>query len=165
MRLQPDIFAKSAFARRRFATRASAGKPAANMPTNFPPKFIGRVQSGQNDASKWLALFNDDYSRKTGMRIFPGSLNLGIDQDFDWFAPELEAGLIRFNKAEYSGERDILLLPCRLSNLGGRRGFIWATTNAARDPTDRRVLEVITDVKLRDVCRLVDGDLVEVQLT
>jgi hypothetical protein len=41
--------------------------------------LAGRVQSGKGDASRWLALFNTAYSRKTGMPVFAGSLNVALD--------------------------------------------------------------------------------------
>ena len=47
----------------------------------------GRVQPGKNDASHWLDKFNEPYSKKTGMAIFPGSLNLALNENFDWFQP------------------------------------------------------------------------------
>ena len=49
--------------------------------------LIGRLQAGKNDASHWLSKFNEAYSRKAGMSIFPGSLNLALDHPFDWLLP------------------------------------------------------------------------------
>ena len=55
--------------------------------------LTGRVQSGEGDASRWLMLFNDAYASKTGMRLFPGSLNVARDVPFDWFVPRATYGL------------------------------------------------------------------------
>ncbi|MEO6760238.1 MAG: DUF120 domain-containing protein [Saprospiraceae bacterium] len=123
----------------------------------------GRVQPGKNDASRWLNKFNDAYSKKTGMAIFPGSLNLALKENFNWFQPAYQAKLIWFGKEEYGGERDILLLPCRLITLGNRNAFLWTPTTAAHERTDHRVVEIITDVKLREVYGLTDGSIVEVE--
>ena len=121
----------------------------------------GRVQAGVGDAARWLSRFNAAYSRKLGMPVFPGSLNLKLDQDFDWTTPR--AHLVRFGREEYGGDRDILLLPCTLRNLLGHRAFLWTTTTPKTGP-ERVVLEVLADVKLREAYVLVDGSLVEVEL-
>ena len=58
------------------------------------------------------------------MPIFPGSLNLALDQAFDWFAPRYQPHIVWFGRDEYGGERDVLLLPCVLASLGRRRAFL-----------------------------------------
>lgn len=87
-------------------------------------QLIGQVQSGKGDASHWLGRFNDAYSRKVGRAIFPGSLNLTLTEAFDWFAPEIEQRTVWFDRAEYGGERDILLVPCVLTNLAQERSML-----------------------------------------
>ena len=124
----------------------------------------GRVQPGKNDASHWLEKFNQPYSKKTGMAVFPGSLNLALEEKFDWFAPIYKPHIIWFGREEYGGERDILLLPCTLPNQGNRCAFLWTPTTAARERPDPCVIEIITDVKLRDVYGLADGNIVDVEL-
>ncbi|MCC7133955.1 MAG: DUF120 domain-containing protein [Gemmatimonadales bacterium] len=126
--------------------------------------MTGRVQSGHGDASRWLRMFNAEYSRKLGMPVFPGSLNLALDQPFDWADPTLQSALIRFDRAEYGGERDILLLPCRLRSLGDETAFLWTTTTAASDREDPRIVEIVAAVGLRDAHGLRDGDSVTLQL-
>ena len=46
--------------------------------------LAGKVQAGFGDASRWLELFNDAYSEKLGMSVFPGSLNIALDYVFNW---------------------------------------------------------------------------------
>jgi CTP-dependent riboflavin kinase len=126
--------------------------------------FAGRVQSGKGDASRWLALFNTAYSRKTGIPVFPGSLNVALDAPFDWFAPAIEERTIWFGREEYGGERDILLVPCVLANLNAERAMLWTPTTAARNRPDPLVVEVIAGVNLRATYALSDGDVVEIRL-
>lgn len=97
------------------------------------------------------------------MAIFPGSLNLALDENFDWFQPFCQAKVIWFGREEYGGERDIFLLPCKLVNLGNKNAFLWTPTTAAKDRPDPWVVEVIADVKLRDAYKLKDGSVVEVE--
>jgi CTP-dependent riboflavin kinase len=127
--------------------------------------LIGRLQSGKNDASHWLAKFNEAYSRKVGMSIFPGSLNLALDYPFDWFAPRYRERLVWFGREEYGGERDILLLACELVSLDARAAFLWTPTTAASARPDPCVIEIITDVGLRKTYGLIDGDIVQVKIT
>ena len=124
----------------------------------------GRVQSGKNDASHWLKMFNEQYSTKTRMSIFPGSLNLVLDDAFDWFASTYQVKIVWYGREEYGGDRDILLLPCSLVSLGSKKAFLWTTTTAARDRSDPRGVEVITDVKLRDAYDLHDGSGVDLEI-
>jgi CTP-dependent riboflavin kinase len=127
-------------------------------------RLSGRVQSGKGDAARWLALFNAAYSRKTAMSVFPGSLNVALDAPFDWFAPAIQKRTIWFGREEYGGERDILLLPCVLTNLNSERAMLWTPTTAARNRPDPWVVEVIAGVHLRATYTLADGDVVEIVL-
>lgn len=124
----------------------------------------GRVESGKNDASKWLSLFNPEYSRKLGMLVFPGSLNLRLGRPFDWLASRYQPHIIPFGQAEYGGERDILLLPCTLATCGRRSAFLWTPIHPTFGVGEADVVEVVADVKLRDAYRLTDGSVVEVEL-
>ena len=70
--------------------------------------------------------------------------------------------LITLRRAEYGGQRDILMLPCVLTSLQGRPGVIWRTTLAEEDPGERHVLELLAEVNLRKTFGLQNGDVVEV---
>jgi CTP-dependent riboflavin kinase len=126
--------------------------------------LCGRVQPGKGDASRWLGLFNAAYSRKLGCQIYPGSLNLALDHEFNWFDPAFEPYVIWFGREEYGGERDILFLECTLHVPDRRKGWLWAPTTAARSRADRCVVELVSDVRLRDTYELSDGATVEMTL-
>ena len=70
--------------------------------------------------------------------------------------------IIWFGREEMGGERDILVLPCRLLNLDKRKAFLWTTTNLEDEGSE--IIEVITSVKLRNEYNLSDGDIVEVEI-
>ncbi|HEY0777428.1 MAG TPA: DUF120 domain-containing protein [Gemmatirosa sp.] len=129
-----------------------------------PPVLHGQVQRGKGDAARWLSRFNAAYGRKLGMPVFPGSLNVALPYAFDWHAPSLEAHVMWFGREEYGGERDILLLPCRLRNLGDLRAFLWSTTTAARDRPDPWVVEVVAPIALRATFGLSDGDAMVIEI-
>jgi CTP-dependent riboflavin kinase len=126
--------------------------------------FRGRVQSGKSDASRWLALFNVSYSRKLGCPVFPGSLNIALEHDFNWFEPLYEPHIISFPRLEYGGERDILFLECELQVPDRRKAWLWTPTTAARSRPDPWVIELVSDVRLRDFYALADGAVIELKL-
>lgn len=126
--------------------------------------LAGRIWSGKKDASYWLQRFHAPYYRKTGINIFPGSLNLELECGFDWYAKQYQPYIVWFGREEYGGERDILLLPCILPKLDAKQAFLWSTTTAAHDRPNKNLIEVITDVPLRASYGLVDGDAVVVEL-
>lgn len=135
------------------------------QPEAFPVALTGQLQSGKGDASRWLALFNQAYSQKLGQPVFPGSLNLALDEPFDWFTPAREPWLIRFGRAEYGGERDILLLPCRLQlEADVQAAHLWSTTTAATGRQDAHVVEIVAAVGLRATYGLSDGDTLVLRL-
>jgi CTP-dependent riboflavin kinase len=127
-------------------------------------RLTGRVQSGKGDASHWLSRFNAAYSRKIGAPVFPGSLNIALNFHFDWLAPDIVRRTIAFNRAEYGGERDILLVPCVLPNLAMQFAWLWTPTTAARDRPDPWVVEMIASINQRARFGLKDGSIVDVQL-
>ena len=129
-----------------------------------PAVIEGQVRSGKGDAARWLSRFNAEYSRKLGMPVFPGSLNVALREPFDWFAADLQRHVVWFGREEYGGERDILLLPCTLPNLQAQRAFLWSTTTAAQDRDDPRVVEIVASVGLRASYGLRDGDLIVIEL-
>ena len=126
--------------------------------------LTGKVQAGFGKASHWLNLFNVAYSEKLGICVFPGSLNIALDQVFDWFDARYQAHRIWFGREEYGGERDILLLPCELVSFDHRKAFLWTPTTAAKDRRDPWVVEIVSDVNLRDQFGLQDGDVVEIRV-
>ncbi|HET9707341.1 MAG TPA: DUF120 domain-containing protein [Gemmatimonadales bacterium] len=129
----------------------------------MPERLMGRVEAGTQNANIWLSRFNAAYARKLGMPVLPGSLNLRLPQVFDWMNPRYEPALIRFDCAEYGGERDILFLPCRLETSDRRPAFLWTTTTP-REGAARTLVEIVADISLRETYGLKDGDVLAVEL-
>ena len=118
----------------------------------------GKVVSGMGNFSIWIERLRDHYQRKTGMVLFPGTLNLQLDQP--WFVP---AGSLQLEGAEYGGTVTVNIVPC---SVFGRRAFILRTAanNEGRGHHPQNIIEIATDTKLRDAHQLRDGDWVEVQI-
>jgi riboflavin kinase, archaea type len=123
------------------------------------PKFLkGKVVSGMGDFARWIEKLQDYYQRKTGMRLFPGTLNLELEHPYS-----VPADSLRLEKEEYGGTVSVNIVPCRVF---GREAFILRPDRIESGHSFRpkTIIEVACDVKLRDLYGLEDGDTVEVEL-
>lgn len=122
------------------------------------PILRGVVVSGMGNFSFWLEKLESYYTQKTGMRLFPGTLNLRLDQPYS-----LPADVIRLEKEEYGGTVSVSMVRCRIFD---RPAFLLRTdaNEAGRGHHPKNVIEIATDIKLRDLYHLRDGDEVEVHL-
>ncbi len=110
--------------------------------------------------SYWLDKLEPYYTGKTGMRLFPGTLNVHLTSG-SYGTP---TNALRLEKEEYGGRVSVSIVPCKIV---GRKAFILrpdTDTGKHGDPPER-ILEIATDVNLRDTYRLKDGDIVEVEVS
>ena len=77
----------------------------------------GMVRSGEGDFSFWLAKLESYYTQKTGMKLYPGTLNVHLS---DAIFPTPKDS-IRLEKEEYGGRVSVSMAPCRIF---GRKAFI-----------------------------------------
>jgi riboflavin kinase len=124
---------------------------------DFNMLLKGIVKTGKGDFAHWLAKLERYYTAKTGMKLYPATLNIHlIEGSFP-----TPANSLRLEKEEYGGSVSVSIIPC---GIFGRAAFILRTDTGDDkhgDPPER-ILEIATDIRLRDVHRLSDGDLVEV---
>jgi CTP-dependent riboflavin kinase len=120
----------------------------------------GVVRSGKGDFSYWIEKLSDHYLRKTGLRFFPGTLNVHLlDASYRFPRPHV----IRLEGAEYGGDVNVSILPCRVFD---RPAYVLRTDGddgKHGDPPEA-ILEIASDVQLRSIYGLSDGDVVEVIL-
>ena len=124
-------------------------------------KIIGTVQSGFNDASKWLTIFAEVYADWLGEPVFPGSLNIETGARFDWHAEDLLPYRRRFSLLPHGGERDLFMIPARIIRPDLQHCWLWTTTTAADNRHDPSVVELVAPVKLRETLGLDDGSCIE----
>jgi riboflavin kinase len=119
----------------------------------------GRVVSGIGDFSYWMKRLENYYAEKTGLILFPGTLNIELETAY-----HLPVDALRLEKEEYSGTVSVSIQPCTLF---GRQSFILRTDKNASEQGVHgpRIIEVASDIKFRDVYGLKDGDIVEVTVT
>lgn len=118
----------------------------------------GKVVSGLGNFSYWIGKLEDHYFRKTGMHFYPGTLNVFLDEP--WSLPP---NCLRLEKEEYSGSVSVNLVPCRVFN---RSAFLLRTdvNETGHGPHPKNLIEIATDVRLREQYRLADGDYVDVEV-
>lgn len=118
----------------------------------------GVVVSGMGNFSYWIEKLRHHYEAKTGMHLFPGTLNVQLDQPYT-----LPGDVIRLEGAEYGGTVSINIVPCRINGLPA---FLLRTdaNEQGRGHHPRTIIEIATDVKLRDHFHLTDGSLIEIDL-
>lgn len=116
----------------------------------------GKVKSGKGDFAQWIQLFHDYYFRKTGLHLFPGTLNIELSQPYS-----LPPDAIRLEKEEYGGRVSVSMQPCTIR---GHKAFILRTDLNASGKGDHplNIIEVATDIGLRDTYSLQDGDEISV---
>lgn len=118
----------------------------------------GHVTSGRGDFAQWIEKYHADNQRLTGLKLYPGTLNLRLGHPYG-----IPAGSLRLDSQDYGGDVGVYLVPCRVFD---RAAFVLRTDANERGDGDhpREVIEIATDIKLRDVFNLTDGDRVRVEI-
>ena len=121
-----------------------------------PVSVRGRVVSGRGDFGQWIERLGDFYEQKTGMRLYPGTLNVELPAEYI-----LPAEVLRLDAVEYGGRVSVNLVPCRIFD---RPAFLLRTdqNEAGTGHHPRTIIEIATDVRLREAYSLKDGDWVEI---
>jgi riboflavin kinase len=116
----------------------------------------GKVVTGVGNFSFWIEKLQDYYRKKTGMHLFPGTLNVELDAPFD-----LPKERTRLEAEEYGGTVSVNIVPCKVF---GRAAVILRTDKADSEPQSKKIIEVACEVKLREQHQLRDGDIIEVEV-
>jgi CTP-dependent riboflavin kinase len=82
-------------------------------------RLRGRVVSGRGDFSYWIEKLSSHYQQKTGMRLYPGTLNLQLDHPYS-----LPKEVIRLEAHEYGGRVSVSLVSCMVFD---RKAFLIRT--------------------------------------
>lgn len=122
-------------------------------------KLKGEIKTGKNDFSFWIDKLSNYYQQKTGMKFFPGTLNVHLINCKYYFPPNC----IRLEKEEYGGTVSVSMIPCQIFS---RNAWILRTDKdtGKHGYLPEQILEIATDVKLRDEYQVKDGDIVEVEI-
>jgi riboflavin kinase len=118
----------------------------------------GKVVRGAGDFGFWIDRLSDYYERKTGMRFYPGTLNVELSRPYS-----LPPGVLRLEASEYGGSVSVNIVPCRIFS---RPAFLLRTDQNEQGTGRhaKNIIEIATDIGLRDTYHLEDGDWVDVEL-
>jgi riboflavin kinase len=124
----------------------------------------GCVVSGMGNFSYWIEKLEGHYMRKTGMRFYPGTLNVQLEEPYS-----LPERVIRLEASEYGGTVSVSMVPCLIRTPRGRdvRHAFLLRTDANEDGRGhhpKTVVEIACDVRLRDFLDLRDGDAAEIEI-
>jgi len=113
--------------------------------------------SGIGNFSYWIERLHEHYRRKTGINLFPGTLNVQLQEAY-----ALPEKVIRLEGNEYGGSVSVNIVPC---SIGGKSAFILRTdaNEEGRGHHPKTIVEIASDVRLRDYFHLNDGDVVEIE--
>src|SRR5207249_5412772 len=105
------------------------------------------VRSGKGDFSFWLAKLESYYTQKTGMKLYPGTLNVHLRDAI--FPTQKDS--IRLEKEEYGGRVSVSMAPCRIF---GRNAFILRpdTDDGKFGGPPERILKIATEGLLSSRC-------------
>ena len=120
--------------------------------------LTGRVVTGVGNFSYRIERLHDHYLRKTGMSLFPCTLDVQLEDKYSVPADSLSLG-----GEEYGGTANVYIVPCRIFDERAVTLRPYAAEHG-EDPNDRNVVEVACEVKLRGKYNLRDGDVVRVEV-
>lgn len=114
----------------------------------------GRVTGGIGDHAYWMTVHADLYEARTGVFLYPGTLNVVLDHPW-----HVGSQRVRLEPPEYGV--GLSIVPCTLQHLDA---FILRTDKNDRGEGDHppNILEVAAAVRLRDALGLQNGDEVEI---
>ncbi|MPZ74554.1 MAG: DUF120 domain-containing protein [Nitriliruptorales bacterium] len=114
----------------------------------------GRVARGIGDLARWMTQYSELFERKTGVRLYPGSLNVILDEPWT-----VDDAALRLEPPEYGVPMSII--PCEIN---GVRAFIVRTdkNDAGLGDHPPSVVEIAAATHLRTILGVSDGDEVVV---
>lgn len=118
----------------------------------------GRVKSGLGQGSYWIHKFNPIFIKKNNIELFPGTLNIEIEEPY-----KIENNYQSVQGYEYGGTEEVMIKECRLLN---EKAFIVRPKRNNKDNGDHplNILEVVSNVNFREKYNLNDNDIVEIYI-
>ncbi len=120
--------------------------------------LTGKVVTGVGNFSYWIDKLKDHYQRKTGLLLFPGTLNVQLGEEY-----RVPANVTRLEGEEYGGDVSVNIVPCRIFD---EEAVILRTDKYEKEEGigARTLVEVACEVKLREKYQLKDGDIVRIEV-
>jgi len=124
-------------------------------------EITGKVVSGKNHFSWVLKNIEglwDLYKKKSGLSLFPGTLNIELDYEFS-----IPLNSVRIESYEYGGDVSASFYPCTVDIY---KGIIIRTdkNESGKGAHSKFIIEIGAEVKLREVLNLSDGDNISIKI-
>jgi CTP-dependent riboflavin kinase len=121
--------------------------------------LTGTVESGIGDLARWMIVYADAYEECTGVRLYPGSLNVRLGHEYRLPTDPP----MRIPPADLGGRVGMNIVPCRIMGLPA---FVLRTdqNEAGAGHHARDVIEIAAAIRLRDEFGLSDGDTVVIEI-
>jgi len=118
----------------------------------------GRVRTGLGDFGKWIGRLQSHYREKTGLSLYPGTLNVELEAPY-----RVPPNPMRLEAHEYGGSVSVNIVPCRIFDLPA---IILRTdrNEAGEGAHPHTLVEIACEHRLRDRFGLKDGDWVEIEV-
>jgi CTP-dependent riboflavin kinase len=118
----------------------------------------GTVKSGLGDAWFWVKKAEDILKKKTGLTVFPGTLNIELENPYN-----LIDDIIIIEKEEYGGQFQVLVKKCKINN---HPACILRTEKNEEGSGDHplNIIEVVSDINFRETYNLKDDDTILVEI-
>lgn len=117
----------------------------------------GKVKSGFGNASFWVGKINEVFEEKYSMKLFLGTLNVELEEDFVLTDEE------KIKANEYGGNFDVLIKKCEIL---GHKGYIVRTEKNNQKGGDHplNIIEIVSDINFRKTNHLKDDDRITLNI-
>lgn len=110
------------------------------------------------EASYWMEKAEEALYKKTGKKMFHGTLNVELKRDYIF-----EGNIDIMHKEEYGGTQEIYIKKCKV--LGHDSYILRTDKNMSKGGSHPlNLLEIISEINFRKKYNLKDGDKVEIIL-
>lgn len=125
--------------------------------------LVGTVVSGLGTAKTWVKMIEEVFQKKTGMKLFPGTLNIKLRDGYT-VKPYL---VLKPN--EYGGTQNVLIQKCNITNIKNNNSteayIVRAEKNAGKNGDHAvDIVEIVSDVNLRKKYNLKDNDFISIEI-
>lgn len=118
--------------------------------------LIGKIKKGFGEGNFWVKKAEKEFLKKTGMKMFYGTLNVELEKDFI-----LDGNLKVLHKEEYGGTQDVYLKECEVL---GHKSYILRTNNHKQEKKEHslNIIEIVSDVNFKEKYCLKNGSIIEI---
>lgn len=117
----------------------------------------GQVTSGLGTAKMWVSRIDEIFEKKTGMKVFHGTLNIKLEGDYliepDWIIkPE-----------EFGGTQKVLVKKCKI--LEHEAYIVRAEKNqTGQGDHNLKIIEIVSDINFREEYNLKDNENIMISI-